>query len=376
MNEANYLLSSTNAYNALSETARSLSRSLQAAPVQEPKRAASLRQWLMAIANSLVVECETTPFKPDRAKAFTELLDNLRGLAAEINVGAPLIPPGIYLVLHAFLEKLSPRGYLLMRPGQSVYYGEEFLQTLRENLTQANLHVPEPAEMPKQVFVFHYPQGEQDNVLTCCVLLRNLYQARYPDAPIPLSSGLAAWALGPAYFFALIAMTETAAGGDATRYRIPIRASRVLEASGWFQHPQMAPLLKTLRDRFETFENAFDPTQSPQWEALTSQVPPYTPDDYDRDAHRLWERLRQLLPPNELEINAIESTHPADLASILNAGWSFYLLHIQDLYQILGSRTSEDRYDAKLVLNRLLTKGVELSQISQRWSEARRATEL
>ena len=70
-------------------------------------------------------------------------------------------------------------------------------------------------------------------------------------------------------------------------------------------------------------------------------------------------------------MNAIESEEPADVMSIMNAGWSFKLLHMTELHQILGVKTAEDRFEANQVLNRLLTKGVELSRISTQWRNVR-----
>lgn len=108
-------------------------------------------------------------------------------------------------------------------------------------------------------------------------------------------------------------------------------------------------------------------------QAACEKIPAYTPAQFDAEVPILWERLKQLLPPNELGMDEVESENPASLVSILNAGWSFYLLHMDDLYKILGSKTAQDKYDAKMVLNRLLTKGVELSQITQNWRTARKA---
>jgi hypothetical protein len=279
------------------------------------------------------------------------------------------------VVLQSFLERLFPQGFLLFRPGQDVYYGEECLSSLREDMALADISAQEPKGLPAQAFVFHYPPGEQDNVLTCCVLLRNLYQTLYSDVPLPLSIGMATRALGPAYFFALTAMTEMVAGGNPQNYRLPVLCSTVLREEGWFDHPQIGPLLEALKARYEVYPNAVDPTQSPDWKSISAQATPYLPSDYDKDAPKLWARLRQLLPPNDLDINAVESRQPADTISILNAGWAFYLLAMEDLYKTLGSKTPQDKFEAKMVLNRLLTKGVELSQISQRWREARKAAE-
>ena len=247
-------------------------------------------------------------------------------------------------------------------------------RSLQSDLAEIGLAIPAVPNLPKQVFVFHYPPGEQDNVLACSCLLRNLYQALLPSAPFAVATGLATRALGPAYVFSLFAMTEWVAGGDSTYYQLPVKCSAVLREGGWFDHPALGSLLESLCSRYEVNSEAVDPTQLADWGEFTGQVTPYLPADFERDVPLLWERLSQLLPPNDMEINAVESEQPADLISILNAGWSFYLLHREELHKTLGSRTPQDLFDAKMVLNRLLTKGVELSQIARNWSDARKAT--
>lgn len=358
---------------ALAESARSLRLALQAAPAQEPRRATALRNWLTSVTEVLALRCDGN-YDAEQARHYSQLISKLRALTAELNVGAPPVPPGIVVVLQAFLDRLFTEGFLLFRPGQDVYYGEEFLSPLQAELAEIDLIVPAVPNMPKQVFVFYYPPGEQDNVLACSILLRNLYQALLPEAPFAITTGLATRALGPAYVFSLFAMTEWVAGGDPRFYRLPVKCSAVLREEGWFEHPALGPILETLCTRYEIHPAAVDPTQDATWGDFTPLVQAYLPSDFDRDVPILWERLSQLLPPNDMDINAVESDQPADLISILNAGWSFYLMHREEMHKMLGSRTPQDLFDAKTVLNRLLTKGVELSQIAHSWSEARKAT--
>ncbi len=229
-----------------------------------------------------------------------------------------------------------------------------------------------------------YPQGEQDNVLLSCTLVRYLIP-QLPETVIFASgSYFAIWALGPAHFFALALEKEATRppvpdGHESPTDMILFSVSKNLKAAGWFDHPQIGPILAAWCERLglNRGKTIAEPNAqswaraSDRWHLLCPGLRGYTPEDFDRDVPRLWERLRQLLPPNDLDINAVESAQPADEVSILNAGWSFYLLHMDDLYHILGSKTAEDRYEAKQVLNRLLTKGIELAQIARRWKEAR-----
>ncbi|SRR5579884_1289813 len=367
-------------YQALSDSARNLARTLQAAPAQESHRAAALRQYLQTIAAALAEQCDGMENGADRERYETcwSLVFQIRTITAALSAAPPVAPHGIGVVVQAFAERLLPDALVTLNPSRmGDYSAAEYLQRLHTLLEELQLdRLEKPAETPERFLVLRYPQGEQDNALMACMFMRAFGPERKEG------DAFATWALGPAYFFALASDIEMSLWRNAAYTHLRLcHVSDLLKSAGWFDHPQIGPLLAACRERFGFHANYVrehlrDPEKAPaaSLESWPDRVPGlrgYTPEDFDRDVPRLWERLRQLVPPNDLDINAVESEQPADEVSILNAGWSFYLLHMDDLYRILGSKTAEDRYEAKQVLNRLLTKGIELSQIARRWKEAR-----
>jgi hypothetical protein len=368
----------------ISDMARSLAATLQAAPARESRRAAALRQHLLETTRALA-ELSDQPhppveFDPTSARL---LVEKIRQITADLATASVAVPPGIGIVLQAFAERLLPDTLLILRP-----YGR-FNYRFREHLTQFHALAQQTPlttltfgrDVPNEALVLRYPQGEQDNVLLSCNLLRAFRPRGVEQEKRRGSDTFAVWLLGPAYYFACAAELERVGSynGDATDDISRLqRIASLLEAAGWFDHPHIGPLLRQSRERFAASANAPDAISSlSATEALLQEAetgtPQYLPADFDRDVPPLWERLRQLLPPNDLELESVESMQPAEAVSILNAGWSFALLHMDDMYRILGSRTAEDRYEARQVLNRLLTKGIELSHIARLWRQAREA---
>lgn len=378
----------TGGYSAISEMARSLARTLQAAPAQESRRAAALRTYLIAIAEALAQAAdlwghETGADASDRYRNCHALIRDIRRAAAELTYTPPIVPPGINIVFQAFAKRWLPQMLVMLRStNKAIFCSEEYLESIHYLMEQIQL-VPthREVEVPHRFLVLRYPQGEQDNVLLACQLMGEfccgLAEATEETWDRVGWDGFATQILGPAYYFALQRSAQILEEDERIEARLHYIWHR-LKAEGWLHHSYLGELLARDAARYSiepVDPELVDEEEGSVWRRLSRQVfkrvPHYTSEDFDRDVPRLWERLRQLLPPNDLDINAVESVQPADEVSILNAGWSFYLLHMDDLYHILGSKTAEDRYEAKQVLNRLLTKGIELSQIARRWKEAR-----
>ncbi|HZP84561.1 MAG TPA: hypothetical protein VFB21_23200 [Chthonomonadaceae bacterium] len=378
----------TGGYQAISERARSLARTLQAAPAQESRRAAALRRHLIVVAETAALAADRWAGQADthslqHLNTCRSLIEQMRNMTAELTYAPPIVPPGIGIVCQAFADKIAPDALLLMRSQHDNQYDVvEHLAQFNQCVQELTLNCSDmPVDLPKWFLTVHYPQGEQENVLLSCLPVHLLFAKRLPADFGLATTAFAAHALGPAFFFALAAWIETLADTNNETYVLAHTRLRFafdfLKNTGWRDHPQVGKLLTAWQKQVGwtgTEEREPQPGLTGHREWLHNHLPEisgYTPEDFDRDVPRLWERLRQLLPPNDLDINAVESAQPADEVSILNAGWSFYLLHMDDLYHILGSKTAEDRYEAKQVLNRLLTKGIELSQIARRWKEAR-----
>ncbi len=357
-------------YQAASETARSLARTLQAAPAQESRRAAALRKYLVHVALALADACDRWQTGTDvNVFAAERWVASIGYLSTELTHSLPITPPGVAVVLQALAARWSPNTLLLIGPKNAVtgssYIGAGYLESFQDNVQEIGWAIPPISDLPRRLLVLRYPYGEQDNVLQSCLMIGIFGDHTDPE----FSRGMhlfGAFTLGPAYFFALAASLERSFLSQDKKASQLRYTARILEVAGWFDNAIIGPLLKT---RIEQVGLALPLGEETILDM--GEVVGYTPADFDRDAPRLWERLKQLLPPNELEMEAVESAQPADAVSILNAGWSFHLLHMDSLYAILGSRTPEDKYEALQVLNRLLTKGVELSEITRRWNAAR-----
>jgi hypothetical protein len=368
----------------IADMARSLAATLQAAPARESRQAAALRQHLTKAARELADLADRAHTGEDFDAASARLLvEQIRHIATDLATAPPAVPIGIGVVLQAFAAQLMPETLLILRPTGHFHYPfreELFLfHSLAEKLRLTTV-ATDPA-VPREMLVLRYPQGEQDNVLLSCNLLRAFCPHR-ADQGVSRSDAFATWLLGPAYFFALATEVERSDLPHSTETLGQLRdVARLLREDGWFDHPQIGPLLQQWSERFGFRNGTVAPPLSTPLPPAAEQkketirglmgTPQYLPADFDRDVPFLWARLRQLLPPNDLELESVESAQPADAVSILNAGWSFALLHMDDLYQILGSHSAEDRYEASQVLNRLLTKGVELSYIARLWRKAR-----
>lgn len=356
----------------LADEARSLSSTLLLAPAQEPRRLTALRQWLSQIADALAVKCAEPAYEEQRA-AYKSLLSSLRYLGQSINASNHLAPSGLDIVLRAFQEQLHPEAVVILSHIQANMPGNEEIGLIERTLKDFGIINPLVNGSPSKAFVLYGNFGEQDNVLAAPLHLAHLYcnlvtEALGEKAHSLSIQAVAARALGPAYVFAHCLDGKTWGGNPKYLSQSVWDAL----ADGWLEHPVIGNHLGTALLNCPSLKASPRPN-TPEWKALCEKIPAYTPAQFDAEVPILWERLKQLLPPNELGMDEVESENPASLVSIINAGWSFYLLYMDDLYKILGSKTAQDRYDAKMVLNRLLTKGVELSQITQNWRTARKA---
>jgi hypothetical protein len=372
-------------YESISEMARSLGRTLQAAPAQESRRAAALRQYLITVTQTLAEAadrwvCETDSLPSKHHLSCRLLVEQVRRMAAELTAAPPIVPPGIGVVVEAFSQMLLPDTLLVLRPSRrNEHSATEHLERLTTRLEETGLACEQEGEVPRYFLTLYYPQGEQDNVLLACIFLRAFGRILLVNGQRLNADEFASGILGPAYLFARAADFASARAFDTYGALHLYWAIHTLQQVGWFDHPHIGPLLRKCLEENDPDRYLTEETHA-KFEAAKSALPwqerfpmghLYTPADFDRDVPRLWERLRQLIPPNDLDIEAVESAQPANEVSILNAGWSFYLLHIDDMYRILGSQSAEDRYEARQVLNRLLTKGIELAQIARRWQAAK-----
>ena len=372
-------------FDSIGEQARSLSRALQYAPASESRSASALRHYLMELSAGLAQFCDRQVENIEKGISYSEeqhacqnLLGDMRQVASEICCVSNIIPLGIQGLLESFSDRFLPKTLLALRPnGLHGYSVRNPLKNLPSLLKHLELEsIAPPKNTPENMLILRYPQGEQNNVLQACCFLRYFQEKR--------GSIFAASMMGPAYFFAFASEVRTSyafnAGADLPYLCF---VYELLQSQGWLDHPEIGPLLSQWSDFFGFTENylqnyslkVLDKALLTEIEEAKEQLKDtqvgFTPEIFDRDVPLLWERLRNLMPPNDLQMNAIESVEPADVMSILNAGWSFKLLHMEELHRVLGVKTAEDRFEANQVLNRLLTKGIELSRIASQWKEAK-----
>lgn len=376
-------------YHSVAQQARNLVHTLQAAPAQEGYRLTALRRRMVTLATALAAHCEAQPASSSASVGaggqdpapYRELLARIRAVAVELaGPGAPA-HSGLQSALQAFAGALLPETLLALHPQESFSYrAAEHLEELDRLLDSMELPGSTPPDgAPRRFLVLHYPGGEQDNLLLACALLDSL-------APPEWIAGsgddgrylFGAWILGPAYLFALAEFVRSAPEQSVFRTDCLRRAGgavQMLYRMQWSAHPLVGPTVRMLcSDCGIVPENGAISETDLQSLTARFRVPPFTPDRFDRDVPPLRDRLRQLLPANDLAEDAVEAGSPADAVSILNAGWACAHYDLDALYAILGSRTAEDRYEALKVLNRLLIKGIELAQIARRWNEARAST--
>ncbi len=93
----------------------------------------------------------------------------------------------------------------------------------------------------------------------------------------------------------------------------------------------------------------------------------YNADIFQSKVPKLVELLNNGISP--AEIKEEKSIKPMDLASILNAGYIFFLAHLDRLHSMLGD--SRDNHLAVSKLNDLLLHAIQASTISQQWLQWR-----
>jgi hypothetical protein len=90
------------------------------------------------------------------------------------------------------------------------------------------------------------------------------------------------------------------------------------------------------------------------------------PTVFENNIGYLRDRIINLLPPNEYLDPSTNEFITADHAMILNAAWLSYLEDL-DLIKSKLSAISEEKFNERYF--GLITKGIELSEISHRWAK-------
>ncbi|MEM4446505.1 MAG: hypothetical protein QW461_04300 [Candidatus Jordarchaeales archaeon] len=173
---------------------------------------------------------------------------------------------------------------------------------------------------------------------------------------------LAALMFGPAYLFSLLSSKSPSTPEGNLRLQGVVF---LLVEEGYCESRFLAPLLPPLGEMspakvelFRKIEKDFKETRAY-----------YPPEIFKSEVPQLVSRILDLLPPNEV-ILPDTTTLPAEIPSIVNAGWIVKKDHMPAFYKLLKAETLEDRHQAKRKLDALIEKAIELSVIHRSLREA------
>ena len=97
----------------------------------------------------------------------------------------------------------------------------------------------------------------------------------------------------------------------------------------------------------------------------------YSTDKFKSEVPPLIERVLKLISPNEIIFQSDKNTKIPNFVSIVNAGWTVYSVKMQSLYDLLGTETWEEKFQAKTMLNNLTLKSIEYDTIKKMWGNKR-----
>ena len=93
----------------------------------------------------------------------------------------------------------------------------------------------------------------------------------------------------------------------------------------------------------------------------------YSADQFKSEVPPLIERVLKLIPPNEIIFKSNKDTKIPDFISIVNSCWIVYSVKMFSLHNLLGTKTWEEKFQVKTMLNNLALKAIEYNTINKRW---------
>ena len=353
----------------IADSALNLAQLWQAGFEGESERAAALRRMLVGFARGLAEQWqrESAPVDSSRALLYHRLLWTLRDFPAELDGNSEANPSGLRITMNALRDAFLPDALLALRPaGLATIVARDHLYVLRQRLAGLDMAAGETEPgAPNRFLTVRYPRGEQDNVLMACTAMPYFHQPR-------LNHVFAASAAGPAYFFAAAAEMQNNKGfSEAFDPPKLCFIGELLEISGWLRHPQVGPLIDRWRAHFGFAPDYLDTHIKSEaalramralQEEYRGRRPLYSPEEYDRDVPELCARLRAGLRPVAARIESTETGATPHVINVLNAGWVFAQLHLDELYAERGCRTADEKVEVRRQLNQLLTQGIAATQ--------------
>lgn len=97
----------------------------------------------------------------------------------------------------------------------------------------------------------------------------------------------------------------------------------------------------------------------------------YDPQRLLDEVPELMKLMENLIPPIELFDVEARDSKPANIVSIMNAGWIVYLTKLADVYKNFSVETEDEQAQLFDILNRLLLKAMEVNEICEKLSKRR-----
>lgn len=245
--------------------------------------------------------------------------------------------------------------------------------------------------------MYRLTKGESLDMFELNTLQRNSTKILAEWIDELISDAWSVWLMQPASLFAIHALDPLQSASDDhppgyLRFNIMLECLRRM---GFMDIAEEEEWLKNIFNKIESDGNQSKITQK---DALHYQIPFATlenvldkivdhvmenatdaaeeeinPDDFAQkwlsEQHPLIERLLNYVPPDCLEGTIGDDLIPADLSSIINAGWSVYFGYWSQFCEGLSAGDLNAQYDARKKLNRLLLKAIELSSIVKQTKE-------
>ncbi|MEM2046592.1 MAG: hypothetical protein QXZ06_01800 [Candidatus Jordarchaeales archaeon] len=243
----------------------------------------------------------------------------------------------------------------------------------------APLLPPESRELKEEVLFFTLPYFLRNDPLSHCLVARELAlhmieskrlleetltgEGSSKKLLIIAADRLASLMVGPAYLFTLTNFGASLASDVKERIR---NIAALLADEGYYEEELLSgslPPLEELRsstgiERLHEIEESFRKTAAY-----------YPPEVFECEVPQLVSRLLELLPPNEVTLPD-KATRPAEIPSIINAGWIVKQRYMPTFCNILKVQDPEGKYQAKKKLAALIEKAIELSIIHKSLLEA------
>jgi dCTP deaminase len=97
----------------------------------------------------------------------------------------------------------------------------------------------------------------------------------------------------------------------------------------------------------------------------------YEPQRLLDEVPELVKLMESLVPPIELFDVEKRDSRPANIISIMNAGWIVYLTRLADVYKNFSAETRDEQAELFDILNRLLLKAMEVNEVCEKLSKER-----